>query len=275
MIQSAPSPVLSSVCNSVPLKRPRLRCGGIVLLPCQSYKMVQCRQGLAWAVLLMESLWQRLAVEALASQALRRLPPVPVVAAADGAVVHLHFDPGWDDRRSSKAVWTVFADRTALLWLVDRVHALGNGAVRHHAVHLVIWFTATPLARWRLEFFQNLVCFRSILAKVFDLFALWTAAIVLHFGALGVQFWTLRLITHGSILRAHARTVRVSRIKTLSQFVHEAAVVHATLPAVVIKHHVICALALRLVRHVVLWGVSHWGRGHSCAQDQHEQHSSP
>ncbi|CAL8342249.1 unnamed protein product [Boreogadus saida] len=43
---------------------------------------------------------------ALPPQALRRLPPVPVVASADGAVVHLHFDPCRDDRGSSKAVWT-------------------------------------------------------------------------------------------------------------------------------------------------------------------------
>uniref|UniRef100_A0A3P8T6P0 BRCA1 associated RING domain 1 n=1 Tax=Amphiprion percula TaxID=161767 RepID=A0A3P8T6P0_AMPPE len=49
---------------------------------------------------------QRLAVEALPPQALRRLPPVSVVAAADGAVVHLYFNSGWDDRCSSKAIWT-------------------------------------------------------------------------------------------------------------------------------------------------------------------------
>lgn len=49
---------------------------------------------------------QRLAIEALPPDTLRRLPPVPVVAAADGAVVHLHIDPGWDDRRSGEAIWT-------------------------------------------------------------------------------------------------------------------------------------------------------------------------
>ena len=55
-------------------------------------------------VVLGKCLW--LAVEALPAQALRRLPPVPAVAAADGAVVHLHFNAGRDDRCSSKAIWT-------------------------------------------------------------------------------------------------------------------------------------------------------------------------
>lgn len=49
---------------------------------------------------------QRLAIEALPPDTLRRLPPVPIVAAADGAVVHLHIDSGWDDRRSGEAIWT-------------------------------------------------------------------------------------------------------------------------------------------------------------------------
>lgn len=81
---------------------------GIVLLPCQSYKMVQSAgPRLSFSnVPGRVSLWQRLAIEALASQALRRLPPVSVVATADGAVVHLYFNPGWDDRRSSEAIWT-------------------------------------------------------------------------------------------------------------------------------------------------------------------------
>lgn len=52
------------------------------------------------------SLWQWRTVEALPPQTLRRFPPVSIVAAADGAVVHLHVDPGWDDRCSSKAIWT-------------------------------------------------------------------------------------------------------------------------------------------------------------------------
>lgn len=49
---------------------------------------------------------QRLAIEALPPDTLRRLPPVPIVAAADGAVVHLHVDSGWDDRRTGEAIWT-------------------------------------------------------------------------------------------------------------------------------------------------------------------------
>lgn len=59
------------------------------------------------------SLRQRLAVEALPPQALRRLPPVSVVAAADGAVVHFHFDSCRDDRRSSKAIWTCHMGKQA------------------------------------------------------------------------------------------------------------------------------------------------------------------
>lgn len=46
--------------------------------------------------------------------------------------------------------FTVFTDGAALLWLVDGVDALWDGAVGHHAVHLVIWFAAAPLARRRL-----------------------------------------------------------------------------------------------------------------------------
>lgn len=44
-------------------------------------------------------------------------------------------------------VFTVFTDGAALLWLVDGVDALWDGAVGHHAVHFVIWFAAAPLAR--------------------------------------------------------------------------------------------------------------------------------
>lgn len=46
---------------------------------------------------------------------------------------------------------TVFTDGTALFWLVDWVDTLWDGTVRDHTVHLVIWFTATPLTRRRLE----------------------------------------------------------------------------------------------------------------------------
>ncbi len=48
----------------------------------------------------------RLTVETLPAQALRRLPPIPAVAPTDGAVIHLHFNASWDDRRSSEAIWT-------------------------------------------------------------------------------------------------------------------------------------------------------------------------
>lgn len=47
-------------------------------------------------------------------------------------------------------MFTVFTDGAALLRLVDGVDALRDGAVGHHAVHLVIWFAAAPLAGRRL-----------------------------------------------------------------------------------------------------------------------------
>lgn len=41
-------------------------------------------------------------------------------------------------------MFTVFTDGAALLRLIQRVDTLRDGAVGHHAVHLVIWFAATP-----------------------------------------------------------------------------------------------------------------------------------
>lgn len=41
---------------------------------------------------------------------------------------------------------TVFTDGAALLRLIHGVDALGHGAVRHHAVNLVVWLAAAPLA---------------------------------------------------------------------------------------------------------------------------------
>lgn len=83
-------------------------CLGIVLLPCQSFKTSRWTGPSAELFLLLGGvhLRQRLAVEALPPDALRRLPPVPVVAAADGAVIHLHIDSCRDDRCSGEAIWT-------------------------------------------------------------------------------------------------------------------------------------------------------------------------
>ena len=119
-----------------------------------------------------------------------------------------------------------------------------------------------------LEFFQDFVGFPSVLAKVFNLLALGAASVVLHFGALGVKFGALRLVAHGPVLRAHARTVRVSRVEALPEFVDEAAVVHASFPPVVVEDNVLSGAPLRLVRGVIL-GVTHRGRGHG-AQGQQE-----
>lgn len=49
-----------------------------------------------------------------------------------------------------RRAFTVFTDGAALLRLVDGVDALRHSAVGHHAVHLVIWFAAAPLAGRRL-----------------------------------------------------------------------------------------------------------------------------
>lgn len=51
-------------------------------------------------------LLQSLLALALALGALRRLPPVPVVAVADVTVVHLHFNAGGNYCGSCKAIWT-------------------------------------------------------------------------------------------------------------------------------------------------------------------------
>lgn len=121
-----------------------------------------------------------------------------------------------------------------------------------------------------LEFFQYFVRFPAIFAKVLDLLALRAAAIVLHFSALRVQFGALGLVAHRPVLRAHARTVGVSRIEALSEFVDEAAVVHAAFPPVVIENDAVSGAPLRLVRGVIL-GVTHRGGRHGAhSQQEHK-----
>lgn len=119
-----------------------------------------------------------------------------------------------------------------------------------------------------LKFFQYFVRFPPVLAKVFNLLALGTASIVLHFSALGVQFGALGLVAHRPVLGAHARTVRVSRVEALPEFVDEATVVHASFAPVVVEDDVVAGGSLRLVGGVIL-GVTHRGRGHG-AQGQQE-----
>lgn len=60
----------------------------------------------------LEGFLRRLTVEAFPPQALRRFPPVSAMASTDGAVVHLHFNASWDDRRSSEAIWTCHVGET-------------------------------------------------------------------------------------------------------------------------------------------------------------------
>lgn len=75
---------------------------------------------------------------------------------------------------------------------------------------------------------------------------------MLHLGALGVYFRALRLVAHRPVLGAHARAVRVSREEALPQLVHEAAVVHAALPTVVVEDDVIVGRPLGLIRWIIL-----------------------
>lgn len=119
-----------------------------------------------------------------------------------------------------------------------------------------------------LEFFQNFIRFPPVLAKIFNLLALGAATIVFHFGALGMKFRALGLVAHRPILRAHARTVRVSWVEALPQFVDEATVINASFPPVVIEDDVFTGASLRFVCGVIL-GVTHRGRRHG-AQGQEE-----
>lgn len=123
-----------------------------------------------------------------------------------------------------------------------------------------------------LEFFQNFIRFPSVLAKVFHLLALRAASIVFHFGALWMQFRAFGLVAHRPVLCAHARAVRVSRIETFPEFVDEAAVIHAALAPVVIKHNVLADGSLRLVCGVIL-GVTHRGRRHGAQGQQGDEGS--
>lgn len=184
---------------------------------------------------------QSLLALALALGALRWLPPVPVVAVADVAVVHLHLDARGDDGGSCEAVGTIFADRTTLLWFIDRVDTLGNCAVCYNTVNFIAGLAATPFA-WRgLKFLQYFVIFSVIFTKVFHFLAFRTASIVLHFCTLWVDFRAFGLITNRSILSTNAGTVGMPREKPFSQFVHKATVIHATLPSVVIKDQIVIA----------------------------------
>lgn len=184
-------------------------------------------------------LLQSLLALALALGALRRLPPVPVVAVADVAVVHLHLDARGNYRGARKAVGTIFADRTTLLWFIDWVDTLGDCAVCYNTVNFIAGLAATPFA-WRgLKFLQDFVIFPMIFTKVFHFFAFWTASIVFHFCALWVDFRAFWLIANRSILSADTGTVGMSWEKAFSQFVHKATVIHTALPPVIIKDQIV------------------------------------
>ena len=103
-----------------------------------------------------------------------------------------------------------------------------------------------------LKLFQDFISLSPIFTKVFDLLALGTAAVMFHFGALGVYFGTLRLVAHGAVLSTLAGAVRVPGEETLSEFVHEATVVDATLPSVVVENNVIVGRSVGFIRRVIL-----------------------
>lgn len=213
---------------------------------------------------------RRLTVQALPSQTLRRLPPVPAVAPTDGAVVHLHFNASWDDRRSSEAIWTVFTDGAALFWLVHWIDALWYCTVSDHTVHLVIWLTATPFTGRRLELLQDLIRLPSVFTEVFDLLAFGATTVVFHLGALGVYFRALGLVTDRSVLRAHARAVRVAREEAFPELVHEATVIHAAFPSVVIENDVIVGSSLGLVRGGIVLRADRGRRDSGVQGEQHD-----
>lgn len=111
-----------------------------------------------------------------------------------------------------------------------------------------------------LKLFKDFVILPAVFTKVFDLLAFWTTPIVLNLSALGVYLGTFGLIANWPILCTHARTVRVPREETLSEFVHKTTVIHAAFPSVVIKDLVVDR-SLGLVRGVVLGTDGGWDGG--------------
>lgn len=143
------------------------------------------------------------------------LPPVSVVAVAYITVIHFYFNPCWDDGCSCEAVWAILADWTALFWLIYRIYTLWYGTVCNHTVDFIAGLTPAPFTRRRLKFLQDFISLPMIFTKVFHFLTLRTTSIVFHFSAFGVNFGTLWLITNRPILCTNARTVRVTREKSL------------------------------------------------------------
>lgn len=119
-----------------------------------------------------------------------------------------------------------------------------------------------------LKLLQDFVSLSPVFTHVFDLLALGAAAVMFHFGALGVYFGTFRLVAHGAVLGAHAGAVGVPGEETLPERVHEPAVVHASLPPVVVKEDVVIGVLVGIVRRVILRADG--GRGHSRDQGKEE-----
>lgn len=118
-----------------------------------------------------------------------------------GAFVSLHLSTSWDDSGFCKAVWTVFADRAALIRLIHGVHTFRLGTRRHCAQHFTIGFTATPFTWRHHELLQSLVGLAPELAVVLPLFALRTALTGVNVDAARVKPRALWLGAKGPLLR--------------------------------------------------------------------------
>ncbi len=89
-------------------------------------------------------------------------------------------------------------------------------------------------------------------------------------GALGVYFRALGLVTDRSVLRAHARAVRVAREEAFPELVHEATVIHAGFSSVVIENDVIVGSSLGLIRGGIVLRADRGRRDSGVQGEQHD-----
>lgn len=128
-----------------------------------------------------------------------------ISAVTYGALVSLHLSTSWDYSGFCKAVWTVFADRAALIRLIYGVHTFRLGTRRHCAQHFTIGFTAAPFTWRHHKLLQSLVGLAPELAVVLLLLALRTALAVVDVDAARVKPWALWLCAKGPLLRTQTR----------------------------------------------------------------------
>lgn len=121
-----------------------------------------------------------------------------------------------------------------------------------------------------LELFQDFISLPFIFTEVFDLLAFGATAVVFHLGALGVYFRALGLVTDRTVLRAHARAVRVAREEAFPELVHKATVIHAAFSSVVIENDVIVGSSLGLVRGGIVLRADRGRRDSGVQGEQHD-----